>query len=234
MVDMDNPALSDVVALLSRSCDFGTEVERCVALHDFVRDTIAFGFTPDFERVTPERTLRLGIGHCNAQADLFRALLGEAGIQACLRFVELDKQVLRHAVPDIVFHLLPARLFHAVTRVRVNGTWLNTDSYIFQPEQYACQILRLERHGLSKGYGLTQDAVCDWDAVTDAFSQASGDALAEDNPVYSCLADTIRDKAGNNRCFGLHFNQLLGFVPIRLRDPVQRYLNKRLHTRACR
>ena len=234
MQDMSNLSLSDVMAVLSRSCDFDNEVERCVAIHDFVRDTIAFGFTPDFERVTPERTLRLGIGHCNAQADLFRALLGKAGTQACLRFVELDKQVLRHAVPGMVFHLLPARLFHAVTRVRVNGVWLNTDSYIFQPAQYACQMLRLERHGLSKGYGLTQDAVCDWDAATDAFSQARGDDLAEDNPVYPCLADTIRDKAGNNRRFGLHFNQLLGFVPVLLRDPLQRYLNKSLSRRGCR
>lgn len=220
--------IAETVSRLVKTRPFGEEAERCVTLHDFVRDEIAFGFTTGFESVTPESTLQLRRGHCNAQADLFRALLEAAGVAARLRFVQLDKQVLRYAVPKPVFMLLPAMLFHAVTEVHVGGEWLNTDSYIFHPDMLYRQKDKLKKAGLSIGFGLTEEATCEWDAKGDAFSQARKEDLCNSSEIYPRLETAIAEKAGNNRILGIHFNQWLGCIPGVLRRASERYLNSRI------
>lgn len=223
--------INDTVNLLEKTQPFGNEVERCITLHDFVRDEISFGFNTGFESVSPEQTLQLRRGHCNAQADLFRALLEAADIAARLRFVQLDKQVLRYAVPGPVFMLLPATLFHAVTEVNVAGKWLNTDSYIFQPAMFHQQIEKLEESGLAVGFGLTEEATCEWDTIGNAFTQARSRDLDKDNQIYTSLEDALLEKAGNNRLLGIHFNQWLGCIPGVLRRVSESYLNSRIEVR---
>jgi transglutaminase-like putative cysteine protease len=223
--------LTDVLKRTAKLRPFSSDVERCVALHDFVRDEISFGFTSGFESVSPEQTLTLGRGHCNAQADLFRTLLESADIPARLRFVKLDKQVLRYAVPWPVFMLLPSKLFHAVTEVWVNEIWVKTDSYIFQPYMFRSHKEKIERFGLTVGFGLTEESTCEWDAITDAFSQARSSDLDNDNPIYSSLQAALNEKAGNNRLLGIHFNQWLKCIPSVFQRASERYLNSRLEVR---
>jgi transglutaminase-like putative cysteine protease len=174
--------------------------------------------------------LRYRRGHCNAQADLFRALLEVAGIDARLRFVKLDKLVLRHAVPGPVFMLLPAMLFHAVTEVNVGGEWLCTDSYIFQPDVLYQQKDKLKSSGLSIGFGLTEEATCDWDGKKSAFSQANKEDIRCSNETYSCLEAAIAKKAGNNRLLGIHFNHWFGCIPDVWHQVFERYLNSKINS----
>ncbi|RBB93998.1 hypothetical protein C3E97_032565, partial [Pseudomonas sp. MWU12-2115] len=95
--------------------------------------------------------LALGRGHCNAQADLLCALLRGAGFETSLRFVALDKRILRHAVPVPVLFCLPARLFHAVTQVRLGGQRCSIDSYIYDRSGFRQQQARLRAAGLERG-----------------------------------------------------------------------------------
>jgi hypothetical protein len=220
--------IRDTLRLLRQTRSIRSDHECCVALHDFVRDEIRFGFTSRFESVTPEQTLELRRGHCNAKADLFRALLVEAGIPARLRFVQLNKRILLQAVPRPVYYCLPDTLFHAVTQVKVAKDWLNTDSYIFDPVTFQRQKQRLIQSTLPLGFGLTQNACCDWDASRDAFSQASASDLSKDDPVFSTLADTLADKASKNTLLGIHFNQWLDSIPGPLGRTWENYLNSRL------
>jgi len=220
--------LNDVLAGLRAHTAFSSEQERCIAIHDFVRDKIAFGFTAGFENVTPAQTLALGRGHCNAQSDLFCALLRAAGIPASLRFVALDKCVLFGAVPLPVYCCLPARLFHAVCQVCVDGQHLHTDSYLFPLAMLHRQKQRLAESGLTVGFGLTAAASGDWDARRDSFAQATAGDLNENNPVFATLADALAAWAGNNRLFGIHFNRWLSLVPQRLHRFAEGYLNSRL------
>jgi hypothetical protein len=221
-------SLTDIVSQLARLRPFSSDAERCVALHNFVRDEIEFGFTSGFESVRPEQTLELKIGHCNAQADLFRALLESAGIPARLRFVELDKEVLRYAVPWPVFVLLPPKLFHALTEIDVGGIRVRTDSYIFKPVMFQRQREKLGRSGLTAGFGLGKEATCEWNATGDAFAQAHSSDVNDDNAVYPSLNAALSAKAGNNRLLGIHFNQWLGCVPSGFRRASESYLNSRL------
>ncbi|QEL56311.1 transglutaminase domain-containing protein [Chromobacterium paludis] len=206
--------------------------ELCVALHDFVRERVRFGFTSGFETVTPQATLALGRGHCNAQADLLCALLREAGFEAALRFVALDKRVLRHAVPLPVWLCLPDQLFHAVTRLRLDGAWRHVDSYIFQRAAFERQRGSLAQSGLAQGYGLGAQARCDWHGRQDAYAQAAPADLRPDDPVYPTLADAVAARAGNNRLLGIHFNRWLAGVPRPLRGLGESYLNSRLDAAA--
>ncbi len=127
--------------------------------------------------------------------------------------------------------LLPALLFHAVTEVNVEGKWLNTDSYIFHPDMFLQQKEKLKKSGLAVGFGLTKEATCEWDATGDAFSQARIRDLDNGSRVYPSLEDALREKAGNNRLLGIHFNRWLGCVPGVLQRVSERYLNSRIEVR---
>ncbi|QND83682.1 Uncharacterized protein ChrSV_1455 [Chromobacterium vaccinii] len=225
---MSGKTIAGVLETVRRQALPADDREYCVALHDYVRDQVRFGFTTGFESVTPEQTLALGRGHCNAQADLLCALLRGAGFEAGLRFVALDKRILRHAVPAPVLFCLPPKLFHAVTQVRLGGQKLNIDSYIFDRSGFRQQRARLRAAGLERGFGLGQGAACDWNGRGDAFSQAEPGNLAPDNPRFSTLAEAVASRAGNNTLLGIHFNQWLACVPTPLRRVSERYLNSRL------
>ena len=225
---MNGKTIASVLETVRRQALPADDREYCVALHDYVRDQVRFGFTTGFESVTPEQTLILGRGHCNAQADLLCALLRGAGFEAGLRFVALDKRILRHAVPAPVLFCLPSKLFHAVTQVGLGGQKLNIDSYIFDRSGFRQQRARLRAAGLERGFGLGQGAVCDWNGRGDAFSQAEPGNLAPDNPRFATLAEAVASRAGNNTLLGVHFNQWLACVPTPLRRVSERYLNSRL------
>ena len=167
-------------------------------------------------------------GHCNAQADLFRALLSAAGISARLRFVQIDKQVLFRAVPQPIYLCLPQTLFHAVTQVCVEGIWRHTDSYIFQPAVFLRQKQCLVQSGLPAGFGLTREARCEWNAAEDSFSQAGAGDLNESNPIFATLPDALAAKASNNTLLGVHFNQWLACIPAPLHRAGEKYLNSLL------
>lgn len=220
--------ISDALWHLQDTTDFRSERERCISIHNFVRDEISFGFTSGFERVNPEQTLKKRRGHCNAQADLFCALLNTAGIPARLRFVQIDKQILFRSVPLPIYFCLPSTLFHAVTQVCIAGVWLNTDSYIIQPAMFFHQRQLLTESGLPTGFGLTREASCEWDATKDGFCQARASDLNENNPVFATLSDALLAKAGNNTLLGIHFNQWLSCIPKPLRHAGEKYLNSKL------
>lgn len=221
-------SLRDTVRRLKDTKPFDSEVERAVAIHDFVRDQIRFGFTAGFETVTPEQTLYLRRGHCNAQGDLFRALLGEAGLGAYLRFVQIEKETLYGCVPVPIYLLLPDTLFHAITEVEVNGLQLSTDSYIFDMETFSSQLKKLRHSGRALGFGLHTEATCTWTARENAYSQARSGDISNDAPVFNSLEEATRSVQGNNRLLGIHFNSWLDHIPRPLKVRWESYVNSKL------
>ncbi|VEB44759.1 Transglutaminase-like superfamily [Chromobacterium violaceum] len=174
---MSERTIASVLEAVRRQALPADDREFCVALHDYVRDRVRFGFTAGFERVTPEQTLALGRGHCNAQADLLCALLRGAGFEASLRFVALDKRILRHAVPAPVLFCLPSRLFHAVTQLKLGGLRCNIDSYIFDRSGFRQQRARLQAAGGSAASG--------WDAARSANGAAAATRFPRPSPAIS-------------------------------------------------
>jgi transglutaminase-like putative cysteine protease len=48
--------------------------DKAIALHNYVRDRVKFGFTRYFDTAKPDYTLACGIGHCNPKSWLMDSL----------------------------------------------------------------------------------------------------------------------------------------------------------------
>lgn len=204
------------------------ETELLVRIHDWVRDNIEFGFTADFESTTPNKTVQQKMGHCNAQADLFRHLLVLAGFNARLSFVFINKSILKKAIPREVYFFLPSKLFHAVTQVEVSGEWVSTDSYIFTREQFRKQQNKLTESGASEGFGIHQNSVFEWNGRMNAFSQAD-DSLPLYAHVFIDLKKANTSKDNNNKIFGIHFNYFLKPISLVGNKYFKKYINQYLN-----
>jgi hypothetical protein len=70
----------------------GAEVEKAAALHDYVRDNIAFGFNKYFDATPPQYTLACGSGHCNhfygIRFNSMYKLVGESGVASMNAHIE--------------------------------------------------------------------------------------------------------------------------------------------------
>ncbi|WP_260258675.1 transglutaminase-like domain-containing protein [Vibrio intestinalis] len=209
-----------------------SDTELLVAIHNWVREEIKFGFTADFESVCPKKTLENGVGHCNAQADLLCHLFTLAGFDARLAFVYINKEILRYSIPKLVYFFLPKKLFHAVTQVKLEGNWVSIDSYIFTKSQFSSQLNRLKQHRENFCFGLHHRSECRWDGKTDCFSQAQSADIDEFCKVYESLAQAIKSQSNTNRILGVHFSTLL--KPLAAKNGIgrrafQSYINQYLN-----
>lgn len=153
--------------------------ELAIHLHNFVRDTIAFGFTPYFDHAEPEKTLTLGVGHCNPQANLMVKLFRAAGLKARFKPVTITNDVLRGAA------VAPPKLSHIFTEVYLDKKWIRLDSYIVDNPLMQTAVKMLKDESQELGYGCHVSSTGSWDGVNDSFSQIAGPHLIieEHEPV---------------------------------------------------
>jgi hypothetical protein len=146
------------------------ERERAVRIHDFVRDEIKFGWSTGFYDQRASDVLSVKIGYCNTKSTLFVAMLRAAGIEARQHFVNIDAAIVRD-------FLNPGTSYvdHSYVEVRIDGRWLNVDSYIVDRPLANAARTRLQREGKIVGYGVHRNGTSDWDGTTDAFSQFVND-----------------------------------------------------------
>lgn len=208
---MSSSALSAILGQFETPA--ASDRELRLALHDWVRDTIRFGFTARFDDVAPADTLRRGIGHCNPQADLLRALWAEAGFTTRLKVVGLDKRVLAGATSPLIWSVLPAYVSHALVEIRIESVWVALDSYLFNHAELAQRQTRLHRDGLACGFGTFAGASVEWDGQTAAYTQAHPDFVAGPALYVDSLAQ-LRDAPE-------HANRLLGIPFWRLMQPLR-------------
>lgn len=140
---------------------------KAVALFEFVRDEIRFGFTSRFDSATPRQTLRAGRGHCNPQAALLVALMREVGLEARHHIVHISNAVLHGLFPSG----LPSTLDHTYVEVRLDGDWIPIDGYIVDRPLLRGALPALKRDGRELGYGVHTKASIDWDGETSCMAQ---------------------------------------------------------------
>lgn len=147
-----------------------TERGKAIALHDYVRDKIKFGFNRYFDMSKPDHTLDLGIGHCNAKGELMVALFRKVGLEAYHHFVVLPKDIIKGVIPPSKCWLIPAELSHCYTEVRVEGTWCDIDSYILDTPLLRAARTKLSEEGRTLGYGSHIHATNHWDGEVMRFA----------------------------------------------------------------
>ena len=185
---------------------FSGEHEKAIALHNYVRDNIKFGFNRYFDLSKPDDTLDLGIGHCCPKSELMVALFREADIEAYNRFAVLPKEILKGAVSPVRFWLIPEELSHCYTEVRVEKAWYNIDSYILDTPLFKAARAKLSEEGRTIGYGTHINSTIHWDGKSDAFSQFDKDMMIEDHGRVDNLVTYYRSDRYRNMLFVVMLN----------------------------
>ena len=162
-LNYSHPALQTLIRRVTE--DFGNDVDRAVALHDFVRDQVEFGFTPAFYDLT--------------------ALLRGARIPARQRVFGLSSEVLAGVID-------PGSQFvdHAIVEVWLDDRWVRTDSYNVDAELFDAGASHLDR---TLGFGIRRDGSTRWDGNGDSFSQYHPDYVVRDFGVYDDVGKFYRD-----------------------------------------
>lgn len=164
LADDKDAAFTELVARLVHGRH--TPRERAMAIHDYVRDEVRFGFTPQFYAMSAADVLTAGIGYCNTKATLFIALLRAAGIEARQQFVDLDAALLRG-----LLDLRTPFVDHSYTEVLLEGAWVPTDSYIVDKLLFRAAQATLRVEGQRFGYGVRVDGRSEWDGRAPSFAQ---------------------------------------------------------------
>lgn len=185
-----------------------TEREKAIALHDYVRENVKFGFNKYFDATPPDYTLSCGHGHCNPKSRLMVTLFRAAGLESYQHFVVIPKDILKDAIPPSRYWMIPAELSHSYVEVKVEGKWCTIDSFIVDTPLLKGAQARLAQEGRSLGYGVRPDSVNTWDGQSDTFSQFDRSMMIEDHGRVDDLEAYFRDKKYRNHAFGLRFNTM--------------------------
>ncbi len=196
-LDIGHPAVID--AMRRATSGVTTPRERAVRIHDYVRDTIRFGWAPEFYRQKASEVLASGIGYCNTKSTLFVAMLRAAGIPARLHFVGLRAEILHGLISSGTGYV-----DHSYSEVLIDGRWLRVDSYIVDRPLAIKARARLLREGRVLGYGVHRSGVSEWDGQGDAFSQFVDDGTVAglgnaDHGVYADVGAFYDSGLGVNR-----------------------------------
>lgn len=203
-----------------------TEREKAIALHDYVRENVKFGFTRYFDAAQPDYTLACGFGHCNPKSQLMVALFRAIGLESYQHFVTIPKDILKDAIPPSRSWLLPAQLSHAYVEVKVEGTWCAIDSYSIDTTLLIAAQARLAQEGRSLGYGTRVDATNVWDGRSDAFSQFDWGMMREDHGRVEDLEAYFRTRKYRHQVLGLRFNTMFKLMGDASVAPINTQLEK--------
>jgi len=201
------PFINELAQSITRGAQ--SDRERAVMIHDYVRDTVRYGFTARFDEATPGETLKAGVGHCNPQTDLFVTLLRAVGIAARYHYVTISGEILRGVQPNV-----PSLISHGFAEVELDGRWLKVDSYIVDPAHADGARARLEQEGRDVGYGFHRRGAVVWDGASDAFSQLADPSMViEDQGTWETPEDFFSSPGYLHRLGPLSFSTLLGAMP---------------------
>ncbi len=197
-----------------------TEREKAIALHDYVRENVKFGFNKYFDASPPDYTLTSGYGFCNPKSRLMVSVFRAAGLKSYQHFVVIPKDILKGAIPATRYWMIPAELSHSYVEVKVEGKWCMTDSFIVDTPLLKGAQARLAQENRSLGYGVRTDSINTWDGQTNAFSQFDQSMMIEDHGRVDDLDAYFRDEKYRHVVLGMSFNTIfrlmgeIGAAPI--------------------
>jgi len=202
----DTPTVQKVVEqVVARTT---TERERAIALHDYVRERVKFGFSKYFDAATPDYTLASGVGYCNTKSSLLTALFREAGLKSFVHFVVIPKDILQGAMPASRHWMVPAEISHAYVEVKVEGHWCSIESHIVDTPLLQAAQARLAAEGLARGYAARSGTTNIWDGRSDVFVQSDPGHWVEDHGRVEDLDEFYRSRRYRNQMLGVRFNTI--------------------------
>jgi len=186
LIDSDHP---DVRAVsMGIAAHAGSQRDVAVAIHDFVRDHVLFGFTAMPHEMKASEVLECRRGFSLTKGALLVAMLRAAGIPARLRFMEISSDLVR----GILVTYSPF-IAHCIAEVWLGGCWIRIDSHVVDPRLLASARRRLGPEAALLGYGVHRHATSRWDGRRESFSQlVHSDSWPIEGQDFGVLEDARR------------------------------------------
>lgn len=167
-INHQDPSIVALAKEITSHASSDSPTERVVLIHNYVRDSIAFGWSGRFWNETASEVLKTGRGFCNTKSTLFAALLRASNIPCRLQFVDINTEIL-YGITD------PRTPYEVHTYAEVYNAeakrWCHLDSYIVDRALAAAAKEKLKEENKVIGYGVHRDGQSDWNGVDDAFIQ---------------------------------------------------------------
>lgn len=175
-----------------------TEHEKILAVYNFVKDEIKFGYNLS-DDLTASEVLKDGYGQCNTKTTLFMALLRSAGVPCRFHGFTIHKELQKGLVNGLAYFLAPKEIIHSWAEVLYNGSWVELEGLILD-EAYLTGLKSKfdNRRGSFCGYGLDvkeiENIPNEWQRCN-TYIQKEG--IVRDFGVFSS-PDEFYDKHGAN------------------------------------
>ncbi|MCL2797124.1 MAG: transglutaminase-like domain-containing protein [Firmicutes bacterium] len=127
LINYNAPELQTL--LLNRGWRALDEKDRILAVYNFVRDEIEFGYNIG-DDISATKVLKDGYGQCNTKGTLFMALLRALGIPCRIHGFFVDKSVQYGAMKGFYYRQAPKEILHSWVEILYNGKWLNLEGFI--------------------------------------------------------------------------------------------------------
>ncbi|CAF4812072.1 unnamed protein product, partial [Rotaria sp. Silwood1] len=167
-IDHHHLSITSLAKEIIRHSENNTPTEHAILIHDYVRDSIPFGWSGRFWNETASDVIKTGRGFCNTKSSLFAALLRAVGIPCRLQFVDINTQILHGLVdPSITYELHTYTDFFNIEQQR----WCHVDSYIVDTALVSAAKEKLVQENTIIGYGLHRDGQSEWNSIDNTFIQ---------------------------------------------------------------
>ena len=127
LLDLEHPSIHRLVA--ERGWPDLPPSERIGAIHDFVRNEMAFGYNRG-DAIPASAVLADGYGQCNTKGTLLMALLRAVGVRCRIRGFTIHKALQRGVVPEPVYPIAPEEILHSWIEVETGAGWVSLKGFI--------------------------------------------------------------------------------------------------------
>lgn len=155
ILNFSHPALKALIE--RRGWHALSEKERILAVYNFVRDEIRFGYNVS-DDIPASAVLADGYGQCNTKGNLFMALLRGVGAPCRFHGFTINKELQKGALTGIWYRLAPQEIVHSWVEILFEGKWRNIEGFILDKKYLtALQVRNPEVRGYFCGYGVATE-----------------------------------------------------------------------------
>jgi hypothetical protein len=135
------------------------EKERILAIYNYVRDEILFGYNTN-DDIPASIVLQDGYGQCNTKGTLFMALLRATGVPCRIHGFYVDKIIQKGTITGFFYKQSPKEILHSWVEIYYKEKWFNLEGFILDVAYL---------NSLQKLYSDSSDSFCGYAVAIDDF-----------------------------------------------------------------
>ncbi|KKR33120.1 MAG: hypothetical protein UT64_C0014G0003 [Candidatus Falkowbacteria bacterium GW2011_GWF2_39_8] len=196
LLDFEHSAIKKLIA--DRRWQSMAEYDRILAIYNYVKDEIKFGYNLSDTLVASE-ILNDGYGQCNTKTILFMALLRSVRISCRFHGFTIHKELQKGLVNNLAYFLAPREIIHSWAEVLYDAKWFELEGLILDKAYLNGLKSKFKDHqGSFCGYGVDvnefENIPNEWQGCN-TYIQKEG--IVRDFGIFSS-PDEFYDKHGAN------------------------------------